>query len=220
MPRFIKNSLNTWWVTALLFVGVMGLSPFLMAPTQDGVGIAGKTVEPAQWEDLRVAINGRTTLFATANPDLIDWVGNIKVYAFSPSSDEEVFFSVQVPHSYKLNSELRPHIHWSPTTTGTGNVRWCVEYIVAGVGEAFPGTVTTNCVNAAADGVDKKHQIAEFDAISGTGSTWGDVSTMIHYRLYRDANDAADTYAGDAIGHEFDIHYQIDSAGSRQEYVK
>jgi len=39
---------------------------------------------------------------------------------------------------------------------------------------------------------------------------------MMLVKLYRDDN----TYTGDALTFQFDIHYEIDTVGSRQEYVK
>ena len=48
------------------------------------------------------------------------------------------------------------------------------------------------------------------------GSLIGDVSSMMDIKLYRDDNVAI----GDVLTKEFDIHYEIDSLGSKEEYVK
>ncbi len=52
------------------------------------------------------------------------------------------------------------------------------------------------------------------------------VSAIIDFKIYRDTTNAsglfagADQQAGDAKLKEFDIHYQIDSSGSNQEFTK
>jgi NAD(P)H-hydrate repair Nnr-like enzyme with NAD(P)H-hydrate epimerase domain len=43
---------------------------------------------------------------------------------------------------------------------------------------------------------------------------------MLLMTLSRVHNNAGDTYAADARLIEFDIHYQVISPGSRQEFVK
>ena len=40
---------------------------------------------------------------------------------------------------------------------------------------------------------------------------------MMTGRFYRDGTDAEDTYEGDIILLEFDMHFEIDAAGSRLE---
>jgi hypothetical protein len=57
-------------------------------------------------------------------------------------------------------------------------------------------------------------QIAAFPEIDG--SAMGGVSSMMDIKLYRDDNVAI----GDVLTKEFDIHYEIDSLGSKEEYVK
>jgi len=46
--------------------------------------------------------------------------------------------------------------------------------------------------------------------------TWEPKSTIIDFKIYRDDN----VVTGDVLLKEFDIHYQIDAHGSRQEYIK
>lgn len=46
------------------------------------------------------------------------------------------------------------------------------------------------------------------------------VSSMMVCRLYRSPTVTEDTYSNDAGLLEFDLHYQIDSFGSRNEYIK
>jgi len=57
--------------------------------------------------------------------------------------------------------------------------------------------------------------MASFSAISGTGKT---ISSMLICRLFRDVSE--DDYNNDAAFLEFDIHYEINSVGSKTETVK
>ena len=58
------------------------------------------------------------------------------------------------------------------------------------------------------------HAVTDWD-IDGDGKT---MSSMLCVYLIRTAS--GDTYGGEAHLMEADLHYQIDSHGSRQEYVK
>lgn len=136
---------------------------------------------------------------------------------FAPGSTQICCGMAQFPHSRKLSSDIHAHIHWSPTTTGAGSVYWLLEYVVADIDGTFPGTYSSKQYTDAADGVLNKHQLAPFPVISSIGSA---VSTMMCWRLSRVGGELADDYAGDARLLEFDLHYQIDTVGSRTEMYK
>jgi len=122
-----------------------------------------------------------------------------------------------MPHSYKHGTNLHPHIHWSPDSADAGNIYWSFEYTIANINGTF-GATTTDDIVIASDGVAFKHQIEEFSAIDGSGLTF---SHMLICRLTRKSStEAADTYPGNACFVEFDFHFQKDTIGSREEYVK
>jgi len=169
------------------------------------------------WDDLRVpGLRAKTNASA---PDLGAFgpSGNLLTYRFDgAATTEQVYFTLQMPHSWKQGSTLYPHIHWAPTDTNSGNVKWQLEYSWANIEGTF-GAPTTISVTDGADGTAWKHQIAAFSALSAAGKT---ISSMMVCRLFRNPTDGSDTYAYDAAFLEFDIHYQIDTIGSRQEYIK
>ena len=171
-----------------------------------------KNLQPA-WTDLRVSLEQTRVNPATSKPDLATFLGNTKVLAFDPTTAEGVTFSVQMPHEYKLETKLRPHIHFVPTTTGSGTIRFGLEYTSAKIGSTFP-TTDTIYATVNASGVANKHAILGFPEIDGfTG-----LSGMISCYLFRDATN--DTYAGDVGVLEFDLHFQVDGFGSQQEFTK
>lgn len=166
------------------------------------------------WNDLRVSLESTRINPATSKPDLINFIGNTKVYGFDPSSVEGVTFSLQMPHNYIIGSRLRPHIHFSPTTTNVGDIVFGLECTMSDVNGTFPST-TTVYATATTSGIVGKHQILSFPEISGFQGTSG----MICCYLFRNATDSGDTYTGDVAVLEYDIHYQVGSFGSRQEFI-
>lgn len=169
------------------------------------------------WDDLRVPMNSITP--GIANPP--DWVqltglGNLYGLAFNQSTEEEVYFEVQMPHAWLEGSEIRPHIHWTSDDAAEGTtVVWGLEYSIAEPFGTFPSS-TTDTMHVD-DPALFEHQLDSFSAIDMTGKT---LSSVILCRLYRVAGDAADDYVGDAFLITIDFHYQIDARGSQQEYIK
>lgn len=169
------------------------------------------------WEDLRVP--GTTVKLGATAPDFAAFLGsgNLLTYLFDGAATaEQVYFTIQMPHGWKAGSDIYPHIHWTPTDANAGNVKWQLEYSWANIDATFAAPTTISIVDAA-DGTAWKHQKAQFAAIVGSGKT---LSSMLVCRLFRDPADAADTYAHDAAFLQFDVHYEIDTLGSRQETVK
>lgn len=142
----------------------------------------------------------------------------------SASNEQQVYFSIQMPHNWKEGSTIYPHIHWSPQTSGTGNVVWGFEYSWVNYDPtsplAFPNTsiltATTDAITAAS--VDK-HLITGFGSITPNANQ-GKISSILMCRLYRHSSNAADTYTGNAALLSFDLHYEIDALGSATLYEK
>lgn len=176
------------------------------------------------WDDLRVPLVG-VQQGGVKDPDFVqvkdDGSGSTGVYAwgFDSGSEEELFFAVQMPHSWKQGTPIRPHIHWSPSNTNTGSVSWGLEYTLSEINSAF-GNTTILDVQQAGSGTAYQHQIAAWDEIDMSGID--SVSAMILCRVFRDAGGAlgTDDYNADAIGLEVDFHYLRNDLGSRAEYVK
>lgn len=147
----------------------------------------------------------------------------VVVKAFNPDIEQEVYFELQMPHAWKEGTDLRPHVHWVPLISGGAGERvtWGLEYTWANIGSTFSDTtiITNNDNIYSEDLVKDKHYITALPVISGNGKT---LSSMLMCRLFRDAtsNYKSDTYSGYAGFLEFDLHYMVDSKGSRQEYVK
>jgi hypothetical protein len=144
------------------------------------------------------------------------------LWMFSSSSEQEVYFTVQIPHGYKEGSTLYPHIHWT-TATGTpsgSNVVWGLEYSIITIGSNFPNTSTltsNSVISTITISGTGQHLITPLGSISGTNIG---ISSVLVCRLYRATGDASDTFANEVGLLGFDLHYEKDTQGSRQEYIK
>jgi hypothetical protein len=151
------------------------------------------------------------------------------IYFFDGSTEEELYGAAQLPHGYKLGTDLHPHVHFIVPTSGASGefVQWGLEYTISDIGGTFSNTniIYTDASTAATattsgDGTltADKHYRAEFPQIDCSSITG--ISAMIVFRIFRDATDGADDYPNDAGLLEFDFHYQIDTVGSRSENIK
>jgi hypothetical protein len=175
------------------------------------------------FDDLRIEPTTRNT--GAKAPTFTNWLGGLYLYDFDDAllaAEKEIFFTVQLPHSWREGSAVEPHVHWVAKSAGTAGqvVRWGLEYTKQNIGAAFSAPSTVYATTIAGGGsiaTQDSHLITDFDAIDMTGET---ISTVIVCRLFRNSSNAADTYTGTAGLLYIDWHYEINSMGSRQEYVK
>ncbi len=166
-----------------------------------------------RWDDMRAPASLINPAGTVAPPSVNTSDGSL---TFSKGKAIAVWF--QLPHAWREGSNLIPHIHFSKTTTGSGYPNFKIKYKWGNIGEVIPtfsafisGTLEVSDSNT----VDKQALI-DFGELDGTGKK---ISSMICVYLER-VNDASDTYAGDINLYELDIHYQVDSFGSIQEFIK
>lgn len=191
----------------------------------DGSGNMSFVGDATVWEDIRIVPNIFDVPGLT-DPDIISYQpagsgATFKVYAFAKG--DEGFFTIQMPHSYKVGTTMYAHVHWTPGTRGNeenGNVvQWRLDYSFAAIDGNFPASQTLD-LSDACDGTDHKHQMSPTVAISGVGLG---ISSQMFGRIYR-YNHVSDTWAGTGanlpIFIEFDIHFEIDSVGSKTQTVK
>ncbi|MDP3358616.1 MAG: hypothetical protein Q8S41_04630 [Lutibacter sp.] len=153
----------------------------------------------------------------------------VYVYYFAGGSvEQELFFTVQIPHGRKYNTNIFPHVHWAPESDlGAAGVVWALEYNWANLGEVLGttniiyGSSKTSLIGGPANA--DKHLITAFngggadEGIVGSGKT---LSSMLICRVFRATLHADDTYTGKAGLLQIDFHIEYDADGSRQLYVK
>ena len=162
----------------------------------------------AMWND--IIMPGANLGAGVSVPDLVTLTDNIMVRGFNGTATmEQLFGTFEMEHDYKEGTDLRPHIHWCPSTTHTGDAVWNLEYSYSATGGVF-STATTITATGTASGVANTHLKKEFSVIAGSGISVGDI---LCFRLYRDPATAADTYSADALLLNLGIHYQSSSIG-------
>jgi hypothetical protein len=175
------------------------------------------------WDDLRFDANALKAA-GVKDPSYSTCLGDgLRAYWFSPSTQEELFFAVQMPHSWD-GSPIYPHIHWMATTASStlaDKVQWHLEYSWASIGSTMsaPTTIVVSSRIPNEAIVANKHYMSKFDTITPTTSQNG-ISSMMLCRLARDSTVAADSFAQGAYLLEFDIHFRMNMIGSRNEASK
>lgn len=176
--------------------------------------LSDNIMEQPRWEDFRIAASVAKPGIAAPTYRAFGPSGSLQALMFATGpADQSVHFEVQIPHSAKVGTKLYPHVHFSPTTTGTGNVLWGLEYSWANIGGVF-GAPTIILADKTVNGIAFEHLLATFDPIE----IEFEISSMLVCRLFRDVS--GDNYNTDAALLEFDIHFMHDSIGSREEYKK
>jgi hypothetical protein len=177
------------------------------------------------WDDLRIPVSSVRIQGSSNTPQWGAFKTGLQLLWFDPTTMEQVFFVVQMPHGYRLKTDLRAHVHWVPAANGSANqkVSWGLEYSLSEIGDVFPTTSTiygNEHIPADTSVVADKHYLTPLGIIAGGNIT--SVSAMLSGRLFRDATGAGatDDYTADAGLLEIDFHYQMDSLGSRQIYIK
>lgn len=177
------------------------------------------------WDDLRV--DGLMTNGGAGEPVMTNnfkGVNGMYQRAWQGSStDDQLFFNVQLPHTWKQNGGgIECHIHTFPWTTPSvsDSVVWEFSYSWANINGTFPDFVTdTTCVHMY--GVSQwQHKIVELVNLN-TESVGKTLSSVLACRLRRLANsNTHDTYTGAMGIVSIDFHYEINSLGSDTEITK
>jgi hypothetical protein len=178
---------------------------FLEDGTMTAVGDA------AAWDDLLVPLT-TTRVGSNSKPDFDEVnVG----YLFPNNNTAEIlYFIVQMPHRWKVGTRVYPHVHYRRTAAGVPTYKFVYSWFNIGSAVAAPTetyTLDTEVIPYTSGSI---HQInATSSGIDGTGKG---ISSILVCELYRDDSSVA----GDVLTYQFDIHYQVDSLGSRDQYTK
>jgi hypothetical protein len=172
-------------------------------------GLAGTQY---RWTDLRFPFT-RDKQGQTDLPDF-DFT-NLGLLFPQNDATEIAYIIAQFPHEAR-NSELRPHIHFVQEVAGQPTFQMDYRIIENGDNDAYKAFTTglTASTFAFTWVSGDLLQVASFPSIDISGLT--SVSWFMDIRVYRNDN----VVTGDVLAKEFDIHYQTDDWGSRQEFIK
>lgn len=191
------------------------------------------------WEDLRIEPVVRQTAgtgvpaFEKYFDDSAGTSRGVFLYSFTDentANQKEIFFTMQMPHAWN-GGAIKLHIHWVGNEADTDATPiWGLEYTWKEIGEVFGDTTIVYTTGGNIDGSGTadpditvgKHYISEFGDLT-PGTSADGLSSILIGRLFRFSGDASDTYnvAGNKCGLLYiDAHYQSNSLGSDEEYVK
>lgn len=174
------------------------------------------TLQGDAWDDLRFPASGINPAGQVDAPavDTSTYPGTL---LFVNTSTRLLAGVAQMPHAWVEGSAVRPHVHWSKTTSASGGVVWEFCYAIADVGETFGAysawIAGTNVVSDSDTA--HKHALDTFGDVAMTGKKG---STMIAWQLRRKHDATGDDYAANARLWELDFHYRVWGLGSSQEY--
>ena len=194
-------------------------------------GVANKLnsgTEELGWEDLRFPFSG-LRLDSNSTRYSYDYVNGLVCFnSNSRYPNEPISMIAQLPHSWKEESQVRPHMHWIQTSSDQPN--WLLAYRIYknGDGTSIDSdysnynflTVESNVFPYASGNL---VQISNFGMIDMTGVG---LSDCIHFVVFRDVFNTSGEFErpesseSNAYSIEFDIHYQSNSLGSREEFIK
>ncbi|MBN2820770.1 MAG: hypothetical protein JXP36_17480 [Bacteroidales bacterium] len=161
------------------------------------------------WDDLQVNLSS-VNLKSNYEPDWIEYKGGY-ILRFKDDDQDAVYFTAQLPHSYKHGSDIEFHIHLAFPNGNSGNMKWSFTYSWANIGSTFSNESQIEAL-IASSGVTDKHDIGDFGLIDGTGKKG---SSVLLCSLERNAEtDSDDTYESDVYMVALDFHFQIDKPGS------
>jgi len=163
------------------------------------------------WDDLRVPISS-VRVSGSKPPTQREYKGGA-VLGFSTSSDQQVFFIVQLPHSWAEETPINAHIHWTIPTSGSGGgaetVTWVFTHSWANIDDVLPAETTSTVTKDVQDITAATHMLTDIVEIEAKGKR---VSSCLLCSLMRDVSE--DNYGYEAYLMEIDFHFQSDSNGS------
>jgi hypothetical protein len=122
---------------------------------------------------------------------------DMKVLDFDAGTDEHAQFSVAFPKSWNEGT-IQYKVYWTPSNTNTGNCIFKLAGVSVGDGDTIDvGFGTAVAITDAGIGTVEDQQVSPLSSnVTIAGSPAVDEQT--YFLLFRDANDGADTYTGDA----------------------
>lgn len=162
-------------------------------------------------DDLRFELN-QTWQGAVGKPDY-DFT-NFGLLFPQNDATEIAYLSRQLPHNMLLATSFQPHLHY--VQDEASDPVWKIDYRVIVNGEDPTGGFTTLTSSGTVFTYTSGSllQIATFPSIPAIGGN--PLSAIFEIRLYRDDN----VVSGDVLAKSFDLHYQLDSLGSVEAFLK
>jgi hypothetical protein len=178
--------------------------------------------QPGLWDDIRVPLTATTREDSNA-PTFSRFKDNgagsqgVFLFYFSQNTEQEVYFTVQLPHSYEEGSTLYPHVHFVTDSPASGTVGWGLEYTWANINQNFGNTTIISSSIAIPANTGNNHYVMNI----GTGIVGPDklISSMLVCRVFRDVS-VVGNYPSSVALMEIDFHFEMCGNGSGTPFIK
>jgi len=146
--------------------------------------------------------------------------------AFQSGVFNRLYFTAQLPHSWKQGSDIYFHVHVANPVEiiDPGTSYWKFEYAWANKDETISPSAALYKLITHSTGEDGQHKIIPFATISGTGKTLSSILICSIARLGNNntpGNPATDDNFGQSVyGLMAGFHFEMDSFGSNEVYTK
>lgn len=162
-----------------------------------------------------------------AAPDQVSYtIGGIPYTLLSfdgNNTEERVANSFEIPHDIALDEinnntlSIEWHVHFMPTTAGTGDVKWFMDYCYMPPNNV-PIPQTSIFLTKSINNQQYNHILVGKDIPKPAGGYH--IGGIILFNLRRTPSDSQDTYTSDVALFKTAIHIPINDFGSRQMYTK
>ena len=188
--------------------------------------VAG-TYPDTYFDDLQYQLVGQRLTSPSSHIVYSTYYNYVNFQKTSDYPDDYLVMAIQMSHRWKTGTVVYPHIHWLQTAAAMPN--WLINYAwqVQGAAENTTYTLQPHTANAYTWSSGNLNQITKFGSI--TPPEGAGLSDILMIYIFRDVANDSGEFAGaevdvdvqdDALASSFDIHFEIDSAGSDTEYVK
>jgi len=171
-----------------------------------------------QWDDLVIPAS-LINPSGSPSPPMVDNTDG--TWLFKEGEVNTTAFTFQMPHSWKQGTNISFHIHWCKATAGSGSPLWRSKYRWVNLGDTATSFTALDTLTLSSLLTDNnlagQHLLSEDPDYTGSGKTFS--SILIVY-LERTGTASSDNYEASAKLLSVDVHYQVESFGSRREYAK
>jgi hypothetical protein len=183
---------------------------YVSVDTTNGIRLYGNAT---CWDDYDLIIT--TGQSAGSSYPLLSDTSNLYRFVVDTTGVTKCIFygNQEMSHSWKIGSDLHPHVHFRYTSTA-GTPTFVLKYRWVNIGDV-PGAWTWIRLSTTTGTTNNSIQMSYNNAqtISGTGKT---LSSTLQFQLYLQSQTGTGGIDVQMLG----IHYQIDSFGSKDELVK
>lgn len=168
------------------------------------------------FEDLR--IDGTSFRVGASAISLVNspaFEGDSAIHYPEYAEGDVAYFGIQMPHAWKSGTDVMPHVHFTPTTSAAGSAEFTLGCYCADIGGVMGAKKTVTMTDTWGANSEWDHKVAW--GTTDMSMTGLGLSACCRCSLLR--VDLAGSNPAVALLY-FDLHYEMDTVGSRRSGTK